>query len=260
MGTTLPDLSNIDVRALLRKLGDLTDSIVVVGGQAVSIWAELYKDELPPDLRRRPLTSKDIDFTGGKKAVRLAADRLDGETLFPGPDDHNTPNIGVVKYVDLAGVEREIDFLDVPHGLKSAKDVNRRAQRVELLDENDRPTGQRFRVLNPIHTLQSRMANVATLPGGDSEAGLKQLRAAVATARGFIRDVLARAGARAALRVNEEVFRLAMGLHGLDLFAKHGIDVFDAVIADPSLPETFRSKRYPQMKERLSSKRRRGAR
>jgi hypothetical protein len=252
----LPDLSNIDVRLLLRQLGDLKERIVVVGGQAVAIWAETFAHELPPDLRASSLTSKDIDFTGDRAAVQLAADRLHGEALFPDRGDSVTPNVGVVKYVDLSGDLRGIDFLEVPFGLPNAEVVNRRAQRVELLDEQGLPTGDEFLVLNPIHTLHSRVANVAALPGGDSPAGIKQLRASVATARGFIRTVLTHAGARPALDLIEEVFALASSRNGLKVFTEHGVDVLAAApLSEPALPELFRARRCPQLVESLSRRR-----
>jgi hypothetical protein len=247
----LRNLSLIDVRSLLKKLGpDLTDAIVVIGGQAVAFWAEIYRNELPEDLRAEPLTSKDLDFEGDKAAVRLTADRLGGEAFFPDLDDP-TPNVGVVKYVDESGEIWGIDFLEVPFGLKSAQEVFDRAQRLEVLDEEGGGSGQFFLILNPIHALLSRVANVAALPGGNTSQGLNQLRAAISSCRAFVKTVLSEYDPRKALKLNEEVFEIAISMHGQTVFQKYRIDPMEAVLLDDHLPGEFRVIRYPQMLEQF---------
>jgi hypothetical protein len=223
---------------------------VVIGGQAVAFWADVYRNDLPPALRPRPLTSKDLDFAGDKAAVRLAADRLGGQALLATMDDA-TPNVGVVSFIDESGTRRAIDFLEVPFGIASAETVIRRAQQLEVLTKDGEGTGQVFLVLHPVHTLQSRVANVAALPGGDRPQGLDQLRASIACCRGFTRTVLSNFGQRPALKLNEEAFRIARSMHGRRVLERHGIDPFEAVLVDERLPEKFRSRRYPQMREQL---------
>lgn len=227
---------------------------MLIGGQAVSVWAHLYFDELPTALKGVPLTSKDIDFCGDNKAVRLAAERLNGKALFPSMDDP-TPNVGVVQYVDSAGETRGIDFLGAPHGINSEKEVNDRAQSIELLDETGKGTGQFYLVLHPVHSLVSRVSNVATLPGYDTLDALQQLDASIHSCRGFIRQVLKDVGVRAALNLNEEVIAVACSVNGRTVHKKHGRDPFEAVVCDSSLPEKFTMERYPRVAQWLEKKR-----
>ena len=56
-----------DIAPLLAKLSDV--AIVLVGGQAVGFWVELYAHRVPELLRDAPYTSKDIDFCGDRRAV-----------------------------------------------------------------------------------------------------------------------------------------------------------------------------------------------
>jgi hypothetical protein len=104
-------LSYADIKPVLARLGDLTEDIVLVGGQAVGFWADVYsgRDSAPASLV--PLASKDIDFCGDVRAVRICAERLAGRSRLPSMDDH-TPNTGVVTFVDTHGIERTIDFID----------------------------------------------------------------------------------------------------------------------------------------------------
>ena len=62
---------------------------------------------------------------------------------------------------------------------------------------------------------------------------------------------------RAVLDLNERIFALCCrGPLFLAVLQRHGIDPFEAVLADPLLPEGFLSKRYPQMRARLADIRR----
>ena len=81
-----------------------------MGGQAVNFWASYYERRVPELARDAPYTSKDIDFCGDRRAVRLCAERLGGVARLPGLDDA-TPNSGTVVYLDAAGIERTLDVV-----------------------------------------------------------------------------------------------------------------------------------------------------
>jgi hypothetical protein len=51
------------------------------------------------------------------------------------------------------------------------------------------------------------------------------------------------------------VFRLAASPNGLDVWRVDGINVFEAVLRDPRLPETFERIRVPQMMTHLTERR-----
>jgi hypothetical protein len=99
------DLAYADVRHVLAKIADLDRDLVLVGGQAVNFWASYYEPRVPDLAREAPFTSKDIDFCGDPRAVRLCAERLGGTPHLATFDDA-TPNSGTVVFVDGAGITR----------------------------------------------------------------------------------------------------------------------------------------------------------
>ncbi len=250
-----PPLAFADVKPILRRLERIAGSVVLVGGQAVNVWAEIYAPRVPAIDREAPFTSKDIDFCGDVRAVRICADRLGGTSRTASMDDH-TPNTGVVTFIDDLGVRRTIDFLDAPLGLR-AEEVRRLAIPAEILDAAGKPAGPPFLIMHPVQVMESRVHNAMTLPGYDSPAALKQLRLSVICAREFIRDMVASDRIRVALTLNERILTFCLkDRDGRLVDARHGVDPFDAVVGDDQrLPARFRETRYPQMQRELAARR-----
>ena len=121
-----------------------------------------------------------------------------------------------------------------------------------------------FWVMHPERCMESRIYNVQTLPGKATGLGIAQLRVSVACARDWTRRLLDQDDLgeherqRAALRLNERVFRRCLGDRAFrGVYLEHEVDPFDAVVADhPILPERFGARRYPQMHELLEERRR----
>lgn len=170
-------------------------------------------------------------------------------------DFEPTPNSGQVVFLDDEGTKHVIDFLMHPFGLE-ADDVMRTSLPVEVLDEAGRPTGARFRVMHPERCLESRVHNVIGLPGYATPASLAQLRATVLCTREFLRDLLGAGRIRPALALSERIFHLCHDHpRGREVYARHGVDPFSAVMPDLRLPSEFNELRYPQMVTRLSARR-----
>lgn len=248
------DLSYEDTtRLILRKLVGMEHPLVLIGGQAIGFWAQYYLDRSAELAAYAPYTSKDVDFCAAPEAVRECARQLGGHARVAGLDDA-TPNTGTVTFVDSDGYERTIDFIGHPAGLRYRETIETSIE-VEIIDAE----GASFRVLHPVLSLESRAANVATLPGRDSPHALNQLRAAVVCAREFLLDLLAEGEIGGVLALNERVFGLAAYRAGLQVYVQHGIDVFEAAVADEPLPKLFRTTRYPQMKAFVERRRARAA-
>lgn len=73
-----PPLTPAEARVVLRTLGDLTEKIVLIGGQALAFWAEHYAGSFSVI---EPVNSSDIDFAGLRESVNLCAARLGGTAL-----------------------------------------------------------------------------------------------------------------------------------------------------------------------------------
>jgi hypothetical protein len=186
------ELSHLDILPVLAKVAYLERDLVLVGGQAVNFWASYYERRVPELANEAPFTSKDIDFCGDQRTVRLCAERLGGKARMATFDDA-TPNSGIVVFVDAAGVIRTLDIVSAPFGL-DGEEVRATALPVEVLDEADVATGARFYVMHPVLSMESRVHNVVGLAASyDTEQGRKQLRASILCAGEFLRDVLDRA-------------------------------------------------------------------
>jgi hypothetical protein len=251
------DLAYVDVRPILAKVADLERDLVLVGGQAVNFWASRYEARAPELAREAPFTSKDIDFCGDQRVVRLAAERLGGRPRVATFDDA-TPNSGTVVFVDSAGAKRTLDVVSAPFGL-DADEVHATALCVDINDDAGAPTGVSFYVMHPVLCMESRTHNVVGLAGSyDTEQGKRQLRASIVCAREFLRDLLdgrmdADEPVRAVLKLNERVFRFATAdRHAMELYRVKGIDPADALVVDSRMPEDFRTRRYPQMIRQLA--------
>lgn len=260
-GSSVTPLSLDEVLALLGTLGELGERVVLIGGQAISFWADHYVrlGRAPEISTDAPLTSKDIDFCGPRDVVPLFARRLRGGRARLATLDDATPNVGVIRYLDDAGYERVIDFLGAPFGMTAAG-VQRDAVPVALRTREGVATGHHVLVMHPLACLESRVHNVVGLAHAyDTPHGRRQLRAAVVCAREALKDVIATPAAerfdpvRTALDLNERLFHLChANAHGRVVLQRTGIDPFDAVLVDPRLGEKFFERRLPQMRERLA--------
>jgi hypothetical protein len=251
------DLAFVDVRSIIAKLADLERDLVLVGGQAVNFWASFYERRVPELAREAPFTSKDIDFCGDQRAVRVCAQRLGGTARVATFDDA-TPNSGTVVFVDAAGITRTLDMLSAPFGLDAAE-VHATALPAEILDDAGVSTGVSFYVMHPVLCMESRVHNVAGLPAYyDTEQGRKQLRASIL----FARDVLegrieAEDAVRTVMKLNERIFRFCTrARHAKDLYRASGVDPVLAIVDDERLPAAFREKRLPQMRALLAARER----
>lgn len=245
-----PLLTYEQTSQVLVKLADIGEPIVLVGGQAVNFWANLYENKVPALASGRPYASKDIDFYGSRLAVQQCAKRLGGRARVATFDDMGTPNTGVVLFVDEDKHARQIDFLGGVAGLKKIQTVS-----ADVLDGNGKPIAS-FEVMDPVMCLLSRAHNVIYLPGYQTTHAKNQLRAAIHCAKQFAREFLD-SRPRTTLRINERIFRLAMYRAGPLVSARYGIDVMEAVVDEHGLPNKFYTERLPRVRaavERARSK------
>ena len=227
---------------------DLVDEIIVsagdteailIGGQALGIWADLLLDpELIDDLGG-PITSKDVDFFGTEALAMELARRLGGRIRVPDADDVATPEAAIILFerkaktiqVDILGrlsglSNREVEngWVGLPYG--TGEDV--------LI----------IRVMSPMGVLRSRISNIVTLKRSDPNA-LRQLRVAPYVVEAYIRQRLdgilsprntgnteikasLRAGAQDTIK---ELIRHGRS-HELDrIYLDHGVDLLAHALA-----------------------------
>lgn len=244
MTTAAPLLSYEQTAQVLKKFADLEHPIVLVGGQAVNFWANHYKHKAPQLAEHAPYTSKDIDFVGSSDAVRECAKRLGGTAKLATFDDMNTPSTGVVVFLDENNHTRQIDFLGSVAGLDDAKNIVDTAVRGTIHDEHGAQIAS-FLVVHPVLCLKSRAHNVAYLGGYQTEHAKSQLRAAVICAKQFAIERLSLDPAET-LACNEAFIKIAQYGAGVEVFTRYQIDVLEALVDAPGMPEKFYTERLPR--------------
>lgn len=247
-------LSYRQAAEILLRLRGHESEFVLIGGQALNFWAEQYSDRAPSLQAFGPYTSKDIDFCGQRDVVMTCASLLGGQSSFP-VQPVRTEVIGKILFPMGAGDEMEIDVLRNPYGLP-AEEVDRMAIPVTTVDKAGNDVT--FRVMHPVHCMESRVANVLGLPEQyNNPHGLQQMRASVVCAAEFLRELLDQGERRAVLNLNERIFRFATENDYGIRAPEFGAHPFEAVLVDPRLDE-FCTKRYPQMRAIAEERQRRG--
>ncbi|MCC6209710.1 MAG: hypothetical protein IT513_01580 [Burkholderiales bacterium] len=193
---------------------------MLVGGQALAFWVAWFGVNVRD--APRAYISGDADFLGSREHVARFAAAIDGKAVYPDRRGMTALAGAVEKKSGTAGAG--IDVLHRLVGL-DAEGVQRRA--VEVTHPVDATV--RFRVMDPVDCLASRLENLRRLAAKRDAAGAWHARLAVAVCRAYVEELLRLGEQRKAIRVATALFRLAGTAAGLQAYAKHGVDVLEAV-------------------------------
>lgn len=224
-----------------------TRAAILVGGQALNVLAVYYGlDAIATAV------SDDIDFFGDAALAREAGKAWGGRIRQAGMDDH-TPNSALV-LVEIHGQTHQIDFM--------AQILGVQANELEAWAASFEIDGKQFRVMHPLHVLQSQVENVYGVldrrsmgPRAINRTGL-----AVRVAERIMRDYLDSGDIRAALKAAERVAEIAATKAGLRAWHADGLDLLTAIPSHRKWPVEFLEKRLPQIQATLSKQREQYAR
>lgn len=241
-----------DLIAVFSSLQSAGWDAVLIGGQAVNLWARHYEEDLPAWRDLHPFTSRDLDYHGGLADARLAMKVLRaGGRLNTASDP--SPNAGVLTVPMPDGRELVVDILTGVFGV-SATEVERTA--VELSGTRAL-SGLTLRVIHPLLLLEAKTAALRGL-NQDGRQDAKHLRILVLALRKWLRDRLN--VPRRALRAVERLAGCAGSPDGVNAFAQ-GIDLVQIFPWDEMRTldgyATFFERRAPQLLERIAKKRER---
>lgn len=197
---------------------ELASRIVLIGGQALLLWAEYYLIDGATGRQYDILASDDLDFMGRRPEVIKCAAAWNAEHLIPSPDD-NTPNSGLVVF-NNSGVFEVVDFLPCVYGLND-KDIMNHSD--EMLFGNNR-----VRVLSPPLCLQSRIANLSGLPYSElmKEREVKRITAAIEITRLYLIDVCEAQPSKALSKAVTYLMRdVLLNPTALSISAKYDLDL-----------------------------------
>lgn len=239
---------------VVREIARADPRAVLVGGQVVGGWGEYFEPRHGPGLV--DVASKDVDLIGDRETVRACAERLGGRPQFPSLDNVVAAQLGIIKTNAPDGSPLRIDVLGNLFGL-DAKEIRTTAISIELESEDS----LRLRLLHPVLCLESRVHNVAGLPGQyDTPHGHAQLAVAIRCARAYQEELLDGTlvvpdPVRTVLKLNERIAKFATrDPHARALLRDHGVDVASAMYFDERLPRSFLEVRLPQLQALLRAR------
>jgi hypothetical protein len=247
-GSSPLPLELADALAVIDRLRpQLAGDVVLIGGQAIALWRARLDPWLSPEaMSQDAIASSDIDFTGSKADVRIAAGLLNG-TARVAPPRTPTSESGMVTYADSDGTERIIDFLTAPYGLQGA-DVLQDAVPMPLSGPGAPMT---LKVMHPLHCLLSRVSNTA-LANKQTALAERQLLTAILLVPAYGRAILDLTGdPRPVMETNEKVFDIARSRNEARQLYTRGIDITDAALVDSRLPAAHREIRLPQLRAQV---------
>ena len=243
-----------DYLDLLRVFDEREAEAVIVGGQAVNFWAEVFEEEEPELKQYRPFTSADLDLhrpdLSARRVLRARAGKLEAER------DPFGKAFTIVSHTFLIqgkeGRVLAVDDLKTVPGLQP-EEVKKGTVMVEFSDG-------RLRVLNPVACLIAKLHNVGVIDqrGRQDE---KHVRILIPCTRAFLRGLIAEAhrngNCRPALNALQQLLRWTSHSETMKAAHAHGFDLFQTVpLADlkrSHLPKliNFVTKRLPGWQQLL---------
>jgi hypothetical protein len=228
------------------------DNVVLVGGQALAFWVRRYDVAVPADV---PAISNDTDFLTRSAADKASVERfarvIGGHVFYPSLRAL-TSLVGQA-YRDIS--EDEFVNVDVIFSVVGidAEAIRSRAVKASL-------TGRTVQVMHPLDVLLSRLINLHQIAENQNVKGVMQLAMAIDAGREFLRDE-ARKSAESALASGRSpvqgyvsaIERMAVGDAGQKVAARHGVHVADAIDPSPIPAGPFWSKRWPALKQLMST-------
>ncbi|MCX6955844.1 MAG: hypothetical protein NTV51_27180 [Verrucomicrobia bacterium] len=204
---------------------------LIVGGQAVNLWAEIYSSTEPELGQFEPFTSKDADIHGDRALAEILYRRSGWCCRFF--DEPRQPAVAILTKSNAATTtELKIEVLRSVYGLNH-DDLSRNQVR-EM-----RP-GELYRLPDPFVMLKAKLANVAQLSVEKRPQDLKHVRMLIPISRAYFLEMHAAIGRpdmseRNFLGAVAYATEIVTSTHGRTVSQRHGLDllaIFPASLAD----------------------------
>lgn len=228
-----------------------TYGLIVVGGQALSLWARQYLlDELTGE-EIQFATSDDLDFIGTNEAAGFCEERMQVCFRRASLDDH-TPNLAAAEITWDDDTKIVIDILDKIAGV-ATKDIYRYLESVVLDDV-------RIAIIDPISCLQSRLYNLYAPWCTDWKRESVRTALAIRASNAYLVEILQEEGYPGIRPLLKRLYRLAISCRGRDAFYDYGLDILTAIPSRSELmPAGFLNSEWPRLSAELHDRRTRKA-
>jgi len=246
-----------DYLELLRVFNEGKAEALIVGGQAVNFWAEVFVEEEPELQKYRPFTSADLDLhrpdLSARRLLRARAWEVEAER------DPFGKAFTIVSHTFLIqgkeGRVLAVDDLKTLPGLRP-EEVKKGALVIEF-------SGVRLRVLNPIACLKAKLHNVGSIDQRDRQDE-KHTRILIPCVRAFLRRLVVEAhttgNCRPALNALQQLLLSTSNREVIKVARAHGFALLQTVpLADltrsrhPKLL-SFVAKRLPAWQQSMGTR------
>jgi hypothetical protein len=245
-----------DIKEIFSLLQEAELDAIIVGGQAVNLWASKYSERVPELNEYLPFASEDLDFYGGKIEAIACNQVLKGQVTL-NKDFDPSPNTGVV-VADFKEQKIRIDFLGSVFGLNDTEITDTAL----TLEGKGELAGVRLKVLHPILCLEGKLSSIKGLPQAGRQ-DIKHAKMSLLFVRELLKDYAATKSSRQGLKLTERVLKNALSENGLNAWYRHQIKVESAIpfsTIEQLLDEKwqkFCSLRLPKALEQIENKRNR---
>lgn len=177
MSEHLPTIGLAEIADIVSKRTD-GQLPLIVGGQAVNIWAIVYAFRAGPILKAyEPFISKDLDLYGSRKILDDISERYRVPIKLSPP---RFPGIGQV-VIPKGEAALKVELLSGVRGIRCIGDENAVEMNVQ---------GVNLRVLDPISCLKAKISNAAVLDQTDRQ-DVKHINIMKICAAEYAKDILA---------------------------------------------------------------------
>ena len=206
-----------DFEAVFRALSLQKESVILVGGHAVNVWALSYRDRLRNLLTPLlPFTSGDMDVYATRNALMGLHEALGGKLLLSGPREITDGTL-------IVGVEPDTRELDV---LRSVNGLTK-------LDAQDAMPlmvcGHKVPVLFPHLLLQAKLENSLKLDQRERQ-DVKHVKIIALVLREFLREVISTASAeneKPALQLLRRVLEILVSENAREFTSRYKVAFAD---------------------------------
>jgi hypothetical protein len=243
-------LAKKPIDALAQLLLELAQShsqpeIILIGGQALYLWASRYLiDEMTLE-EFAHVTSFDLDFLGKKVAIEQCAEAWGGTFKLPGFDDF-TPQSGKIALEDEDGHPVSIDFLGKVDGISDSDLL----KGLDLIPLSYNENVVEVPLLSPPLCLQARIYNALHRGYSDARHAREIVRVALAikATKYYISELLEAGRVRPGLKILKYLKKIMLSQDARRLYRDYGISVLDAInLEHPMWPDAFREHQYPRL-------------
>jgi len=221
--TKMAAWTSSDLAGAYGRLLDTGVAFIVVGGQAVNLWAEHYRQRLPrTELDSfAPLASRDLDLLGGSVDVERAGRALQVDFLAVRPRERtDSPHTGTLHLPVAGRDELTVQFIHTPVGANPAE-VRKTARPLAW-------HGCIVPVMHPLLCLESKVACLCRL-AQEGRQDEKHARLCLVLVREFIAERLTPENERELREIIARVLDLAGDERGLCVWHEHGIRVEESL-------------------------------